>query len=107
MKVYHGLSKVMMFERFTAYFNQPVSTTIEYHTALKFSQGQGIVLEFRRGGKNPSLIPKYLDVSWLSTFPEEDERLFYGDNIVFEIFDIIETKGNVPRKHKRELRILN
>eukprot|EP01084_Bolivina_argentea_P088823 160360_1 len=30
MKVYHGLSKVMMFERFTAYFNQPVSTTIEY-----------------------------------------------------------------------------
>eukprot|EP01084_Bolivina_argentea_P299601 516442_1 len=107
MKVYHGLSKVMMFERFTAYFNQPVSTTIEYHTALKFSQGQGIVLEFRRGGKNPSLIPKYLDVSWLSTFPEEDERLFYGDNIVFEIFDIIETKGDVPRKHKRELRILN
>ena len=27
MKVYHGLNKEMMFERFTAHFNQPISTT--------------------------------------------------------------------------------
>eukprot|EP01083_Nonionella_stella_P318892 1167861_1 len=106
MRVFHGLSEVMMFERFTAYFHQPVSTTSEIDTALRFSRGTGIILEFRRGGSNPSLIPKYLDVSWMSIYPEEDERLFYGNNIVFEISDIIETTGQ-QKKHRRELRILN
>merc|ERR1712228_385480 len=106
MKVFHGLSEEMKFVRFTAYFNQPISTTPSYNTATKFANGNGIILEFKRGGSNPTLIPKYLDVSWLSNFPDEDERLFYGDNIMFEINDIVQTHGKIQR-HKQELRILN
>lgn len=37
-----------------------------------------------------SSAPRFLDVSWLSAFPEEKERLFYGQNVVFEIADIYE-----------------
>ena len=78
MKVYHGLNKVMYFERFTAYFNQPVSTTKTLQTAQGFADGVGIILTFKRGGtKETTLIPQYLDVSWLSAFPSEGERYSY------------------------------
>ena len=80
MRAYHGLNKVMYFERFTAYFNQPISTTKSLETAFSFADGIGIILTFKRGGsKEEGLIPQYLDVSWLSAFPNEEERYFGFD----------------------------
>ena len=79
----------MVFDRFTAYFNQPISTTQDRDTAMKFAGSSGIILTFRKGHNNNHSC-RYLDVSWLSAFPEEKERLFYGQNVVFEISDIYE-----------------
>eukprot|EP01084_Bolivina_argentea_P134095 236599_1 len=78
-----GLNKVMNFELFTAYFNQPISTTMSVVTALQFTNGNGIYLTLKRGSNkdNDRLIPKYFDVSWLSQYPNENERLFYGENV--------------------------
>eukprot|EP01084_Bolivina_argentea_P238384 400504_1 len=49
LKVYHGLNRKMYFERFSAYFNQPVSTTLNLDTAQRFSEGVGIILTLRAG----------------------------------------------------------
>eukprot|EP01084_Bolivina_argentea_P020576 38251_1 len=83
MAVYHGLDKEMMFERFTAHFNQPISTTTRFATAQGFANGSGIILEFTR--PTNQLIPKYIDAQDFSAFPNEDERLFYGKHILFQI----------------------
>ena len=107
-RVYHGLNQVMYFQKFTAYFNQPISTTTSYSVAQQFSNGVGIILSLKSGlesGANSSKIPKYLSVSWLSDFPNEDELLFYGDNVVFKIHDIIEGHSNTG--HAKELSMLN
>ncbi len=76
----------MMFERFTAHFNQPISTTTRFAAAQQFAQGAGNVLKFTRP-KN-QLVPKYIDARAFSSFPNEDERLFYGKHILFRINDI-------------------
>eukprot|EP01084_Bolivina_argentea_P319473 554131_1 len=86
MIVYHGLDKEMMFERFTAHFNQPISTTNRFAAAQQFAQGAGLVLKFTR--PNNQLVPKYIDARGFSAFPNEDETLFYGKHILFRINDI-------------------
>eukprot|EP01083_Nonionella_stella_P069112 184071_1 len=95
LTVYHGLNREMTFIKFTAYFNQPISSTTSFRSAQQFSVGSGgnsgIILTLRSGAKHknePTKIPKYLSVSWLSAFPNEDERLFYGAYVVFKITNI-------------------
>eukprot|EP01083_Nonionella_stella_P005178 15024_1 len=105
MRVYHGLSKELFFERFTAYFNIPISTTTSLVTAQQFSSGSGVILKLKHGVLATSVKPRYLSVSWLSVFPHEGERLFYGNSAFFEISDIIEAKNN--KHHAKELKILN
>eukprot|EP01084_Bolivina_argentea_P270527 460024_1 len=110
-KVYHGLDRVMYFSRFTTYWNQPISTTKKEETGLQFADGTGIVLVFKSGidkkhSDSTSKIPKYLPVSWCSAFPYEEEQLFYGENVCFEIHDIIEANNNNTR-HCKELTIMN
>eukprot|EP01084_Bolivina_argentea_P011145 20824_1 len=111
LKVYHGLNKVMNFSQFTAYFNQPVSTTTELNTAVQFAAGAGIILTLKSGAEyfnDENKIPKYLPVSWLSRFPNENEKLFYGAWVVFRICNIRETE-QMPLmvEHSRELQMLN
>eukprot|EP01083_Nonionella_stella_P185906 679268_1 len=108
LKVYHGLNKVMKFHQFTAYFNQPISTSTSKSTGFQFSQGKGIILTLKSGSDdehNASKIPKYLSVSWCSCFPNEDEKLFYGENVKFQIYNIIEAQTN--QGHLNELAMLN
>ena len=49
--------------------------------AFEFSKGEGIILSLKAGSVNHldgSKYPKFLSVAWLSNFPNEEERLFYG-----------------------------
>eukprot|EP01083_Nonionella_stella_P012267 34798_1 len=105
--VYHGLNKVLCFKRFTAYFNQPISCTTSFRSAQQFSAGSGIILTLISGAKQ--LNKKYLSVSWLSTFPDEDERLFYGAFVVFKIHNIHNTPNETKQltSHADELWMLN
>eukprot|EP01084_Bolivina_argentea_P180738 312236_1 len=108
MKVYHGLQKVMTFTKFTAYFNHPISTTTSVRTAQSFSRGVGIILTLKSGSEcfnDTSKKTKYLSVSFLSSFPGEDEKLFYGGNVVFQIHNIIEAQ--TKQGHLNELLMLN
>eukprot|EP01083_Nonionella_stella_P285217 970867_1 len=110
LTVYHGLNKVLYFNHFTAYFYQPISTTTSLQVANQFSDGRGIILSLKSGTSAQDMdmedmIPKYLNVSWLSNFPHEDEKLFYGGYEVFQITNIIESATLTG--HVKELFMFN
>eukprot|EP01084_Bolivina_argentea_P058044 105984_1 len=108
MSVYHGLNVEMKFRHFTEYFNQPMSTTTSFKTAQEFSQGIGIILELKSAAKYMNACtkkPKYLSVSFLSSFPKEDEKLFYGSFVALQISDITQSHNMVH--HSKELKMFN
>eukprot|EP01084_Bolivina_argentea_P200792 343312_1 len=109
MKVYHGLDKVMKFTEFTAFFNQPVSTTTSLRVAAQFSDGAGNILTLRASmdSMDKQKKAKYFSVSWLSCFPEEKELLFFGSYIRFKIHDIITFESHTMISHREELLMLN
>ena len=57
----------------------PTSTSVHLEVAIKFSGQKGIIIEFNNESDDGGEV-KGLDVSWLSRFREEDERLFMGWN---------------------------
>eukprot|EP01084_Bolivina_argentea_P256124 431103_1 len=109
MQVYHGLNRQMYFRKFHAYFKQPLSATSSFQAAQMFTGGVGIILALKSVVTHPHDVrkmPKYLSISWLSDFPGEDEKLFYGG--YFEISNIIAMETPKTRKqHSKELSIFN
>eukprot|EP01083_Nonionella_stella_P265176 898590_1 len=116
LTVYHGLNHQLKVAKFTAYFNQPISSTSNWSVAQQFSQGAGIILaltaatdgfeeddaddDYRRK-------TKYLSVSCFSCFPNEDEKLFYGEFVEFQICDIYTMENTELKSHSTELKLLN
>merc|ERR1719317_215976 len=108
LAVYHGLSIKLLFEKFTAYFNQPISTTTSYIVAHQFSKGLGVILKLMVAANvlgDIKKIPKYISVSWMSSFPGEEELLFYGRNVIFAVADIAEAENHTM--HANELALYN
>eukprot|EP01084_Bolivina_argentea_P008991 16828_1 len=104
LHVYHGLNRVMYFQKFAAYFNQPISTTTNLTAAHNFTQGCGIILTLK-SAQGLTKIPKYLSIAWISCFPHEEELLFYGASVSFQIINIHESEG--LKTHAKELKLLN
>ena len=71
---YHGLSCKLLFTSVTAAFNCPTSTTVNKSVAYNFSTETGIIVQLSRSALVDS---HYLDVSDLSDYPNEQERLFF------------------------------
>eukprot|EP01084_Bolivina_argentea_P272769 464495_1 len=114
--VYHGLNQPFLFKEFSTHFNAPTSTTPSKLSAQNFAQDNGIILALRNGNiendKNCIISqysanqPRYLAVQWISDFAHEQEYLFYGDNIIFNISNIMHKE--VPnKKGDRALKQLN
>eukprot|EP01084_Bolivina_argentea_P270153 459309_1 len=72
--LYHGLSKMMIFNCFVSRFCSPTSMTRQIAVASMFSDG-GVILEIEQCHAN---YPRYFNCSLLSNFGSEDERLFIG-----------------------------
>eukprot|EP01083_Nonionella_stella_P147354 464795_1 len=110
LKVYHGLDHVLLFSKFTTYFNSPISTTRDLIIANQFSQGRGIILTLEAAtgylsGKHEKA--KYVSVSWLSSYPNEDEYLFYGKYVKFKICNIYNVEHGASKGHSEALLLLN
>eukprot|EP01084_Bolivina_argentea_P096888 174171_1 len=88
--VYTGIDKKLIFNSLRQNFECPLSTTTSVVIANKFAQGtNGIILQMKRANTKT----RYFDVSWLSSYPKEQERLFYGSSL--GIVDIlIRCKGS-------------
>ena len=74
LRVYHGLSKQLKFPHFTAFFNQPISTTNNFVVAQQFSKCTGIILALRSTKRaiDENKIPKFLGIyCLLIIFPHQ------------------------------------
>eukprot|EP01083_Nonionella_stella_P073511 198853_1 len=84
MRVFTGLNVKLMFGSLNQHFECPLSATIDSEVANRFAEGtNGIILVLKAA--NPKTM--YFNVSWLSSFPEEHERLFMGSSL--KIVDIL------------------
>eukprot|EP01084_Bolivina_argentea_P079035 143429_1 len=77
MVVYTGLNAKLLFDSLQTHFECPISTTTEISVAQLFSDGDGIMLTLKRA--NPKT--RFFDVSQLSQFSHEEERLFTGASL--------------------------
>eukprot|EP01084_Bolivina_argentea_P260720 440374_1 len=112
--IFHGLNQQLLFKKFTAYFNAPMSTTPDQQVAINFAAEAGIILQLRNGNKtiNPNYIiskfqanqPRYLNVNWISAHNHENEWLFFGDSIIFEVINI--KHKEIPANTLKQLNLL-
>eukprot|EP01083_Nonionella_stella_P250094 864124_1 len=91
---YHGLKKQFLFTEFSTIFETPTSTTTDAEIArIKFAQENGVVLTLKPKFKNDLNNSKYLDVSTISGYGKENERLFAGMTVL-AVVDIQYRKRN-------------
>eukprot|EP01084_Bolivina_argentea_P108016 193067_1 len=69
---YHGISGLLIFSSFLATFFSPTSTTLQIEVATVFAKDNGAILELQKH----STWLSYFNCSWLSSYCNEDERLF-------------------------------
>merc|ERR1712228_902760 len=75
---YCGVNKPMIIPSFNIRLNAPTSTTMQIEVALKFGGRNGTIIQLNNDshGKYDNL--RAFNVSFISRYPSEDERLFIG-----------------------------
>ena len=71
---YCGINCVLHFSSFAMIFYGPCSTSKQIEIAMNFSKSDGSIISLQNEGFGS--FQKFLDVSWISRFPEEDERVW-------------------------------
>eukprot|EP01084_Bolivina_argentea_P064745 118030_1 len=95
---YSGISFVMNIPEFSIRLNGPTSTTRHKEVAIRFATRSGMIIQLNNK-ERPGSREVFFNVSWLSTYPEEAERIFCGGRYAIELQTIIivETKANYLR----------
>eukprot|EP01084_Bolivina_argentea_P037924 70127_1 len=86
---YTGISFIVNIPSFSIRLNQPTSTTKHTEIAQRFATRDGCVIELNNGSYVSGGQETFFDSSWISCFPEENERIFFGGRFVLEIESII------------------
>eukprot|EP01084_Bolivina_argentea_P083522 151213_1 len=84
---YTGMSMVLHIPSFAIRLNGPTSTSKHIEVALRFSGRDGIVIQLNNE-KGLSKKETFFDSSWISKYPEEDERIFCGGRHKLELESI-------------------
>lgn len=87
--VYHGVSSILDMKNIEISSNHihkfygPLSTTTDIFIARSFAGSKGMIIEieFRRNGVDKQDITVPIDVTFFSTFPEEQEILCFDQSI--------------------------
>eukprot|EP01084_Bolivina_argentea_P063326 115665_1 len=74
---YCGMSILMNMPSFNIRLCAPTSTTMHIEVATKFSTEEGMIIQFNNSDEQYQYL-KGFDVSWISRYKEEEERLFIG-----------------------------
>eukprot|EP01084_Bolivina_argentea_P265051 449145_1 len=90
-----GMSFEMNIGSFSMRLNGPTSTSAQKEIAIRFAGECGILVKLNNN-KSPAWNETFFNTSWISTFAEEDERLFFGGRYAIQIQSIIlmKTKNN-------------
>ena len=75
---YHGVDDRLQFSRFQVGFLIPASTTLERKIAYNFASAKGLIICM-----TPVVSARILDVSFLSHFPKEEERIIFHNTWSF------------------------
>ena len=94
---FHGISK-MLFNNFVTNFYSPTSTTKQLEVAMLFCKDNGIILELKKYDTGIDKHLRYFNVSFVSAFSNEDERLFIGGQYKLEFKTIRLIKENLNLK---------
>eukprot|EP01084_Bolivina_argentea_P037087 68544_1 len=88
-KYFHGLSEMFIFDQLSAVYEIPTSTTWDFNIATEFSGVGGVVLKLSPKYKNEMDYSKCLNVSKISDFESEKEKLFAGMTVmaIINIYD--------------------
>eukprot|EP01084_Bolivina_argentea_P049309 90703_1 len=93
---YTGLTTKLMFASMQQHFECPLSTTCSINVANQFSGGsKGIILQLRAADPKT----RYFDVSWISQFSDEKERLLMGCSLIIDDILIRQQKFMVSTKY--------
>eukprot|EP01084_Bolivina_argentea_P000509 954_1 len=93
---YCGISNVMNVPAFNIRLCGPTSTSKYKEIAIRFATRNGMIMQLNNTGDWYGRNLHFFDCSWISTYSEEEERLFFGGaiRIRVESVTIIETKQN-------------
>eukprot|EP01083_Nonionella_stella_P022031 60907_1 len=92
-RFYHGLKQQFLFTEFSVTIEPPTSTTKDRNVAQRiFAGDNGTVLTLKPKFKYQLNNSKYLDVSAISNYGKEEERLFAGMTVL-AVIDIQYRKG--------------
>ena len=98
-----GINGIMVVSQFSLFLSAPTSTTMDIEVSLNFTNGkQGMIVQFDRTGYSAASGLTNFDCSFISRYPEENERIFmYGNTpIRVESVRIIETGQNLENVFK-------
>ena len=74
-----GLDVILAVPEFSIRLCSPTSTSKQISVSLNFSKNTGMIIELNNPKEDVSAnIVPFMDVSWISRFPDEDERIFVG-----------------------------
>ena len=76
---YTGLDAVLAVPEFSIRLCSPTSTSKHMEVSINFSTKEGIIIQLNNPKEDlRSALVSFFDVSWISCFPDEDERVFIG-----------------------------
>ena len=75
---YSGLGAVLAVPEFAIRLCSPTSTSKQVAVSLSFATRAGMILQLNNDTKDASRGVPFFNVSWISRFPDEDERVFAG-----------------------------
>merc|ERR1712228_1153518 len=94
---YCGVNKVMVLPQFNLRLSAPTSTTMQIEVAHKFATRNGTVIQLNNNSNGPYVDHlRLFNISWISRFKDEDERLFIGGfwRIKVQSIRLTKTKEN-------------
>ena len=92
---YCGLSAVLNIPCFAILLNGPCSTSKQKEISIRFATRDGIIMQLTNNNGSAQFT-RFFDCSWISCYPEEDERLFIASRqrMKIDTIIVIETANN-------------
>ena len=88
---YCGMSFLMVMPSFSIRLNGPTSTTKQIEISMNFAKNEGIIIQLNNEHTAGGYYQRFFNVSWLSAFKEEDERMTFGGSFQLQIQSIRNT----------------
>ena len=75
---YSGVDCVLAMPQFAIRLSSPTSTSKHIEVSMNFAKKEGIIITLNNTGHEYAVVVRFFDCSWVSQYPDEDERVFAG-----------------------------